>query len=132
MNFSNLHYPWSKKNKNGDGLEVYTNLAQWIPLSVDPFIDIGYVLLAGIDQNDDCDDATWGLYNMIISIQPKLEDVLEALSEDLSELQQFTKHLRKTINSAKTNDTSSLKSAISQYVKEDPNNTIMLPKNKSS
>ncbi|KAH0584589.1 hypothetical protein H2248_010123 [Termitomyces sp. 'cryptogamus'] len=69
---------------------------------------------------------------MIISIQPKLEDVLEALSEDPSELQRFIKHLKKTINSAKTNDTSSLKSAISQYVKEDPNNTIMLPKNKSS
>ncbi|KAG6872651.1 hypothetical protein C0995_007981 [Termitomyces sp. Mi166 len=56
---------------------------------------------------------------MITSIQPELEDVLEALSKDSS--QQFTKHLK---SSAKTNDTSSLKSAIAQYAKENTNNDI--------
>ncbi|KAG6894117.1 hypothetical protein C0992_007447 [Termitomyces sp. T32_za158] len=121
----------SSKRKNEEGIGIYTTIACWILLSVDPFIDISSVLLAGMEQGEECDDATLQLYDIIVSLEPKLEEVLQALYEEPSQLQQFMKHLEATINSAKTNDTSSLKSAIGRYVSPDSEG-VLFPETKAA
>ncbi|KAG6887354.1 hypothetical protein C0995_015824, partial [Termitomyces sp. Mi166 len=114
-------------------LQVYVDMARWIPLSISPFINLGSVLLAGMgyledgeqdnEQENDLDsdkEELLLLYDMIVDIQPHMEDVLEGLSKDTGT---FYK-LKMVSNTAKTNDTSFLKPAIICYLPKDANDEV--------
>ncbi|KAG6906098.1 hypothetical protein DXG01_015939 [Tephrocybe rancida] len=93
-------------------------MARWIPLAIDPFIDLGAVLIAGMEQSDECDDETLFLYDDILQLRLTIEAVLSALEAELHQMGRFIKKLEAAVNSAKTDDTSSLKKDIIKYLME--------------
>ncbi|KAG6896814.1 hypothetical protein C0992_005914 [Termitomyces sp. T32_za158] len=121
------------KSEARNGLQVYIEMARGIPLLISPFVDIGSVLLAGMgyseeeEQNEQFNsdkEELLFLYDKIVDLQPYIEDVLEGLSDDPSQLRHFIKKLENASNSAKTDDTSSLKPAIIRYLPKDPDNEV--------
>ncbi|KAG6851912.1 hypothetical protein C0991_005040, partial [Blastosporella zonata] len=103
----------------GSTLRKYINIAHWVPLSIDSFMDIGEVILAVTEQFNDCAQELLLLYDDLVTLKPEIEDVLETLEAEPDQLTQFIKKLETAANSAKTDDTSLLKPAIVQYMLHD-------------
>ncbi|KAG6858326.1 hypothetical protein C0995_000764, partial [Termitomyces sp. Mi166 len=98
-------------------------MAQWIPLSINPFIVVGNVIYAGLEQSKDEDPELLEHYQAILKLEPHLENVLQCLNKQhkqLTQLDSFIKEIETAISGAQTNNTSSLKPVIIKYILTDP------------
>ncbi|KAG6894030.1 hypothetical protein C0992_007746 [Termitomyces sp. T32_za158] len=109
-----------KKTDPKDALRIYTDMARWIPLAIDPFIVFGNVIYAALEQSNESNEELLAQYQAILKLEPRLENVLQCLNEDPAQLDNFIKEIEDAMNGARTDNTSSLKPAILKYVLKDP------------
>ncbi|KAG6835577.1 hypothetical protein H0H93_016837 [Arthromyces matolae] len=112
------------RTRGSSKLVPYLKLARWLPLGVHAFMSLQTVLIDIHEEGAEPDNDALHQYNLIMDVEPRLEEFIMYLSKDMEGLTSFVQQLDRTATSAKTDDTSTLRDGILSYLLEDINTNV--------